>query len=578
MATGHGWLYDTDLRAEVFELISATLADADADVANALVQKVAARAEVDERGVRWTHNSLVLITRAAPELTSAQEALATIRTLHPELVEPEQGEEQSNGPQLPTTAQELHDQIADDLPSVHDLLIQFEAVGDEPILPRSDALKWQHLATLLSEVVKQWPQDGFSILDSVGPDHPGIARSVIHGWASAQLDNERGERVVRRIAELDLPPLVHYVTQMLAGYGSPQDTSTNWRTVPGSTDLAKRCWDAINRDMPPTLEGSDLASRAINHPAGLLADFWASVISEIWTAREKTWIGLPAEIADYLAMMLDINDARSEWVEVVFAGWLHFFYTADPAWCKAHLLPRFTWLDETRAHRMWDRFLSQGTWNNGLLSANFLSALIECVPHRADFPSNRGKRLLWLLAAVAMFADVEPAEWLPSFLTHAPVDDRAEWAKQVAFHLGSLPPDGAEQQWHRWIKIYWTNRLNSLPMPLEIHEASQMARWTLFFTESMPDAIELALQHPARFEGQSHFLYDLTRQEGDSRLARAPEQIAKLIALLLNNTEPPFFGGFELPRIVRKLEEFGATPDAIGQIKEQAIHLGISLD
>ncbi|OBF38154.1 hypothetical protein A5724_10520 [Mycobacterium sp. ACS1612] len=573
-----GWLFDDDLRAEVFELIKQVLAQTDVQVANELVVNVAV--STDDRSRRWAFNALTLIAQAAPDLASAQEALAALIAQDPGLAELTATDRQADAeaPQLPTTVEDLRKAIDDDLGSVCGLLQQYEAFDRESTTSRrSDAIRWESFGALVSEVVGERPEDGFAILGVLGSDSTEVARLLIHGWTNARLNIETAERAIDQIVRLDLPSLVPYITQMLAGPASAPDKTTDWRAVPGSMALAKRCWDAIDPDAGMGQRSPDMVSQAINHPAGRLAEFWIAAVSEHWNQRGDNWSGLDSETSNYLKMMLNCGDVRSEMVEVIFAGSLRFFHRADPSWCEEHLLPRLKWDDEARAFRTWDGFLSFGMWTNGLLSAGLLGGLIETVAHLSEFRSDRGRRLLSLLAGIAIYAEYHPGEWLPQFLTSAKPEDRREWANRIAFHLSSLPADGAEEQWQRWMRQYWTDRLDSVPMPLDIDEASAMAQWPINLSTSMTEGVELALRHAARLATPPLVLHRLAEASSEEILRRDPEQIARLVAHILAGTESPCYTAFELPEVLEKLERYGASEASTRDIREQAMRLDIQI-
>jgi hypothetical protein len=572
---GRGWIADRDLRHEVERIIVENVGQADAETTDALVTDIAAIAGEDDFG-RWrAFRLLKLVIETAPTLVSAQEALAVLQRDYPVLEEQvPRIIEQDKTPAvpLPTSAAELHTTIGEDMSGLRGRVVDLEAKAEQ-----FDAYQWERFGRLLSEVVQQWPEDGFIILDSVGQDHTETTKVVVRGWASAELDSGQDERVIARVASLELAPIVDYVAYMLDALVSVRAQTTNWRVLPAAIELAKKCWDAIDPRFGEGATGDDLVLFAFNHPSGRVASFWISVLSDDWTVREDTWDGLNPDVAAYLQSMLDGNDTRAEVVETVFGAYLRFFHGADATWCQSHLLPRFDWKDPARARRVWDGYLSTGTWTNGLLSAGFLSLLIETVGHREVFRSDRGRRLLSQLAAVAMFADFDPQPWITQLLTGATASDRVEWAEQVTFHLRSLEPEAAEQQWHRWIHAYWQDRVDSIPMILDAAEAAAMANWAIFFKESMSEAIELALRTPAGLGDHALFFYDLTPPSGSSRIEHAPEHLAALVSHLLTSTNKPFHGGYELPDVLSSLESHGVSVEAIQRIRGEAVRLDIPL-
>jgi Domain of unknown function (DUF4020) len=525
---------------------------------------------------------LALIAKRALSPQHARDGLATVRAQHPELEEPVDVDsgttiDAGDSAPFPSTPDEFHDALGSDVSAVRELLIEYEGKQD-----RFDAYQWYRVADLLRQVVQQWPDDGFTILDAVEPGHPDIVRAVIHGWNSAHLNAEEAGQVLRRIENLDLQPVLDAVTRMLAGYGAIEGVFTNWRALPGGRDLAISCWNAMSPGTPSALPDNDWMTQAFNHPAGHLAEFWVQAIETEWSANRDTWNGLPGHVAQHLETMLASNDIRSEMVQVVLASQLRFLHAADATWCERHLLPLLRWDDENRARRAWDGYLSHGTWSDQLLSAGLLHRLLETVRKRADFAEYRGRRLLAQLAEIAICADLDPGDWIRAFATQATLADRVEWAEQVAHVLREAPAEVVEQQWQRWMRSYWQGRLISVPTEMTSEEATAMAEWVLYLTDSQPEAIELALKHKAGLASHTLFLDEVRK---DDRIARAPEQFAKLVAHLLEGTArllegtgTPFHEGYDLPDIVRKLKDFGASPESIRQVKEAAAGLQIPLD
>jgi hypothetical protein len=158
---------------------------------------------------------------------------------------------------------------------------------------------------------------------------------------------------------------------------------------------------------------------------------------------------------------------------------------------------------------------------------------------------------------------------LPRFTTNSEVAQRVNWMNQVTWMLDDLDTDIIEQQWDRWIRRYWHNRLDSVPRKLTTEEATAMAPWAIYLTQSITQGVTLATTHPAGLGEHANTLDDIT----DERIRRAPTEFAKLIAHLLRTTEPPFWGCRHLPRILSELRHH-TTPTDIDAIIAEAIRLG----
>jgi hypothetical protein len=94
--------------------------------------------------------------------------------------------------------------------------------------------------------------------------------------------------------------------------------------------------------------------------------------------------------------------------------------------------------------------------------------------------------------------EVDPLPWIRTFTVTVQVGDRVEWMNQVAWMLDQLPDELVEHQWQRWMRQYWEDRLDSVPVQLTLEEASAMAAWVVHLTDSIKDGVGLA----TRLRGQ----------------------------------------------------------------------------
>jgi uncharacterized protein DUF4020 len=574
-----GWLRSDGLRYEMSRLITHAIGSADASAADDLVAEILSRADEDQFAPRWAHTWLTRITEAAPALESAQEALTSLVAAHPEVADqPSSASEETQSAWSkppPATANEFHRKVANELSQTVEALNAYAADRSR----FEDRERWDRLAGVISDTVREWPDDGFSLLDAVGSGHPDIDRAVLWGWARAEPDAELAARILQRVRDLDLRPIVNDVTFMLAGFAPQGSAAVEWHNVSESGDLAKTCWEAMGPDATSGVpDNDDLAVVAANHPAGRLALFWVTAVRSAWIAARDTWSGIPPEVADYLHEMLDAHDNRGEMVEVIFGQHLHFFYEADTEWCNQRLLPRFDWNETDRARRVWDGYLSGGRWNNRLVAEGFVQKLLATLAHRDDFRADKLRHLFIQLADISIYADTDPRTWLRDLITQGSPADRVDWAEALGYELSGVEPVLAEREWHRWMGDYWSNRTRSVPRELDAAEASAMARWALFFTDSMEAGIDLALKSStAGFGTDTPILNDLT----NDRIDRAPEKLAQMVGHLLSSTELPdgqsFHYGRDLQRIYRRLSEHRVPDDALGVIAEEAMRLRVDL-
>lgn len=565
-----GWLFDHLLRHEVFRLIEVALASAAGDVADALVADVLASADADVEDHRAYEqfNALAWIKRHAPELQTAREAFERVQVEHPKFAErphPDMGSWMESGfvqPRPPMTAADLHERITANAADAIAELRRYEDVSHS-----FDGPSWRDALGVLVEAVRDHPADGFAVLDAAGGDNPDIVRGVISGWSAAAVDEETAEVILERLSQVDVWAVAEDLSRLLADGGRGDTNPTEWHLFAAAKRLAVDVWTAVDAEPPPA-DVHDWLGRAINSAAGRLAEFWVHAIAASWRAAGDNWTGVPSETRDQLEVLLAGEDARTAMAEVVFSSQVLFFFGADRVWCEAHVLPLLEWSDPVRARRTWDGYLTWGRWNDQLLDAGLLTDYLAAAGHLDEFEKELRRQLCSHLAGVAVSSEVDP-QWMQTFTRTVEPADRVEWMSQVAWMLDDLPEAAVEHQWQRWMRPYWQGRLESIPVELTTEEASAMATWVVYLTDSIGDGVTLATAQPAGFRERTNILHDL----GENRVHHGPAEFAKLIAHLMRGTQPPFWGGHYLAKIMPELRR-GADPADIEAIVEESMRLG----
>jgi hypothetical protein len=566
-----GWLYDHRLRHEVFRLIQTTLADADGAVADALVLDVLGdRQDADEIGDYETYNMLAWMVRCAPELRSARDALCEVQANHPDFQERRYpdllawSEVGALGRQPPMTSEALHELIEADVDAAVAELRHYEGASSP-----FDGPTWVDATGVLAETVREWPADGFAVLNGGGSDHVDLMRAVIRGWADANVDKDTAGSIIERLSGCDLTRVADDVAAMLATSALSPGTATEWQGIHGARRLAVDVWAAIGQGVP-ALEGDNWFNLALRHPAGALAQFWLDAVATDWRNAGDAWSGLPSATREQLDALLAGHDDTTAMAEVIFAGRLHFFFAADRDWCEQKILPLLDWADPARARRAWDAFLPWGRWNDALLGSGLLPYYLETAVHIGEFTKERCRQLCQHLAHVALESEIDPIAngWVRTFTARVDAGVRTGWMAEVGSLLGSLPIEAVEHQWQRWMRHYWQDRLKSVPARLTLDEASAMASWVVYLTDSVHDGVALAVAHPAQLGEHCDVLRDLTEE----RVSRAPMELTKLLVHLLKGTEPPFYPCSRLRDTVALLRAHTGPVDLTALV-EQAVRL-----
>ena len=116
---------------------------------------------------------------------------------------------------------------------------------------------------------------------------------------------------------------------------------------------------------------------------------------------------------------------------------------------------------------------------------------------------------------------------------------------------------------------YWNERLRSLPRAIDVDEASEMATWIPSLEASIEPAVALALRSPLGLGSHN----ELLRLLDADHFRKAPAAFVRLITHALITVEGPFWGGYQLQRIVGQARAL-VGPDQLTPLIEQAMRLG----
>lgn len=569
-----GWLHVRDLRSETTDLVLSTSVAADEGVLSALVDDIRAHSEDDKYAPHRSHTLLTALAKTV-DRTFVNEALAALAKAHPEvIVQPAEPrlEDQIWAAAPPSDTTELHRKLSEQLDDTAAALAACAAA----ITNWDDERRWDLLADAVTSVSVESPDIALKLLDAIGSGVPEVHVAVVRGLAGSTPPAATIPRILIRISELKLQPIVDWVSLMLGGFVSPGADSTAWHAIAESELLAERCWAAIPiQDTTDQWAESGYASAALNHPAGRIAVFWVNRLGYLWRERGESWCGIPANTADYLADLISEESQRSDAVKVTFCRYIHFFHQADQEWCSQYLFPLLDWDKDSHARACWSGFLSLGSLTNHLLADGLLEMLVSTARHSDELDADGIRSLPGLLAKIAVEGEQNPRSWIRDIITASTVDLNVAWTRAVRFELAALEPSAVESHWQQWIRDYTTDRAQDVPRTLDPRETSALANWCLFLTDSMSEAIDLIVEAPAAAIGiHDLFFHDLIT----THIERDPDRVARLILQRLDATPEPFHGWIHLKERVDELKRAGAEPDLLTRLAEAALRLNISLE
>lgn len=567
-------LYNIDTQHEVFLLLEEVVSGAAPDEMQALLdQAMAGPPPVDdeEPSPYRRYNLLAWLAQVAPEVPAITEAFDKVQKEHPDY-------EPREHPDLnmvmtggvvedtePFTADELHAKIENGPEAALAEVRTFQTVDEFQLTGPT----WRGAVESVRGCSTKYPADGLllaGLLDEVDRD---LRWALIDAWADAELDEEQIAAAIEAIGTWEVDEVRGHAARMLAN-GGRDGRPTAWHRYESARELATHLWPTETVTGNIT-ESNDRVFEAINHPAGDLAQFWTKVVQLEWRLDQDDWSGLPAELKAHLNLMVEADGRNGLLARTILGSNLRFYFAADPEWTCTHLLALFDWnTHPIDAPAAWQGFLARGRPDDGLLEAGLLDLYLQCCNHTDELGQRSRTQLAEHLTFVVMFTSAEPETWLPTFVTTAPVELREAWAGRVATRLSDLTGEESSQQWIRWLRDYWSDRVDSVPLPLTSEEASKMARWVLGLPKDRVGAVDLVQHSAARFVEHDSLLHRLADQD----LAADAATWTDFITHLLRGTpEPSWEVQYYLPQIVKALKEADPLPD-LSALIDQAMRLG----
>jgi hypothetical protein len=311
---------------------------------------------------------------------------------------------------------------------------------------------------------------------------------------------------------------------------------------------------------------------AINRPGGILVKFWLHGLSKQRAEAGDSWTGIPEDSKRFFQKVLTKPTPSAQLGRVILASRLYFLFTLEPDWARKNILPLLDWSRDTgRAEQAWHGFLTEGRWDELLLS--YLMPFYEqTYAHTAQLGRFRDP-FSSHLADIAIFSSYHPLHgtWFDNFLLTAAPEDRQSWAGHVGFRLRSLRDDMRENLWERWMKSYWDRRITGIPIPLESGELEGMIEWSLHLGSLFPQAVEKICRRPTPSLENRSIYYQLAETHYATMY---PEALTTLLGHLLPAEQRPFYERDYAEKLVRDLVEAPAQTQHLEHLCDELARLG----
>ncbi len=418
-----------------------------------------------------------------------------------------------------------------------------------------------------------WGLELADALAKTGKWDADLWSGLIRAWSGMDLGEARHREVLNRLGKVELyPKHAREIANTLEALVENEDKPYALNLLPQANEIAASLWHTLDKT-PLIEETENWLTTAINHPAGVLAEFWLQGLSLWRKHQEPPPKAMSGEYRTALSGIVQDRTMAGKLGRSVLAGQFAFLLAADEGWTKENLIPFFRNRDNIADFQaVWDGFLSWGRLNS-TVAENLHDAFLEAVKQiDSDLANRRNDFVTYYTTMLAYFA-ADPLEtWVPKLLCHGGEEARRRFAFEITSHLSRMDETRQREWWGRWLKRYWENRLRGVPAPLEADEVESMLGWLPQLTAVFPEAVALAIGMPQISLQRGSVIYELSKS--DSLVRKYPQETAQLLIYLGQSNSSGYMGD-RWRELIDKLLQSGLPQELDQRLKELKAQRGL---
>ena len=575
-------LHDFAARHEIFQAMRAIYPHASSESRRAVIDAVLSYewpvTDDDDREQLTAHGHftwLHWLQEADPACELTEESIASLRERYPRLPPQEHPdftvyttEARHVEPQTPWSVSKLLSRPAEEWAEE---LLMFR--GKDPLGPNRTGLLREVEEASTQEF--EWGIDLADTLIQSGDWNADLWPPLMRAW-SHELDACRHRQTLTKLRNADLYSRhTRSVADTLCALVKDGGLPYTAELLAEANELASALWYGLDRSQPVQKERNWLF-RAINHPAGVVAEFWLQSLA-LWQKQQDL---RPNSLGDEYELALSgiVQDTTSVGMlgKAVIASRLGFILASDEKWTEQHLVPLFECEDGDTRQAVWNGFL-YGPLNPHVADSMkdaFLTAVSSMEYLFPDEGEVRQEFVRFYAGMVAYFVDQPLDVWIPRFFKNAKAEDKHQFARALGSELRRMDNVRQHEWWKRWLKLYWENRLQSIPAPLDAGEVEAMLEWLPYFDVLFPEAVDLAIKMPRTPLERALIIHEMST---GGLWPKYPEATTKLLIHLAKSKSPEWFwhGGKEL---IDKLLGVGLPNNLRTKLEELSARLGLDLE
>ena len=361
---------------------------------------------------------------------------------------------------------------------------------------------------------------------------------LMRAWVHQQGEEEQDE-VLDRLLHGELQKShVRTVAKTLTGLVSKGNLSHSSGLLPKANQVALMAWEGINANEPVGAM-EDWYGRAINHPAGMLTEFWMFSLSSWYNEQHPRAAGISEEYLGFMYKIVQDETTDGRLGKSAIARQIRFLTAVDEEWVLEHLVPLFDSENKDDRLAVWEGFLYEGISPRvaETLEGPFLTALSDMDELFPQGTKSRESFIRHFTTFATYFANQPLDPLIPTFFTKAGVADKKLFAWNISNNLQHMEPGPLNDLWDRWLRKYWENRLQGTPAEIDPAEAGAMLDWLPRLDNLFPEAVELAIKVPKL---KSEYGSVPRRLDSEKMYENYPEATAKLLIYLGGQDLPPW--------------------------------------
>ena len=240
-----------------------------------------------------------------------------------------------------------------------DKLLSFQA-PDQFELERTDRIG---LVQAVEEAANKNFQWGIELADTLAQSEcwdTDLWPSLMRSWARRRGEKEQ-HQVLDRLLQSELQESnIRAIAETLATLIREWNPSHGSGLLSKANKVAATAWDNIPENEPlGAME--DWYARAINHPAGMLVEFWMHSLSSWYNEQHPRPERISEEYLSFMDKVVNDEATAGKLGKSAMARRLSFLTAVDEDWGTNHLVPLFDSEDKGDRLAVWEGFLYEMT-------------------------------------------------------------------------------------------------------------------------------------------------------------------------------------------------------------------------